>query len=69
MYGTVLIHTTHYRLTDLLALIPPSTVVAVEVLLVRTAAAIDFLLSQETSRRKRVSSFISQLDRRRLGDA
>lgn len=42
VYGTVLIHTIHYRLIDLLALIPSSTVAAVEVLLVRTAAATDF---------------------------
>jgi len=36
-------------LPDLLALLPPSTVAAAEVLLVMTAAAPDFLLSQKAN--------------------
>ena len=49
--GLALTHTMYSRprLPDLLALLPPSTIAAVEVLLVMTAVAPDFLLSQKAN--------------------
>lgn len=49
--GLALTQTMHSRpgLPDLLALLPPSTVAAAEVLLVMTTAAPDFLLSQKAN--------------------
>lgn len=75
--GLALIHRIHSRtlhsrpgLPDLLVPLPPSTIAAVEVLLVMTAAAPDFLLSQKANTGQSAfpaSSF--SWTRQRLGDA
>lgn len=70
--GLAISHTMHSKpgLPDLLALLPRSTIVAVEVLLVVTVAAPDFLLSQKANTGESVfpASSLSWIGQR-FGDA